>query len=73
MKELLPTDPATTSSITEGTVWWASNNAYSQVISNKAEYAGRVCQVGPNILPVCNSIHLYYKPAEPQSQTSGSA
>jgi hypothetical protein len=73
MKELLPTDPAVESSITEGTVRWAPNDAYSQAIGNKPEYAGRVCQVGPNVLPVRGTIHSYYKPVEPRSQTSGSA
>ena len=73
MKELIPTDPAAISSITEGTVRWAPNDAYSQAMGNKAEYAGRVRQVGPNVLPVRGSIHSYYKPAEPRSQTSGSA
>ena len=72
MKELIPTDSAATSSITEGTVRWAPHDAYSQAMGNKAEYAGRVRQVGPNILPVRGSIHSYYKPAEPRSQTSGS-
>jgi hypothetical protein len=73
MNELIPTDPAATSSITQGTVRWAPNDAYSQAIGNKAEYAGRVRQVGPNILLVRGSIHSYYKPAEPRSQTLGSA
>ena len=72
MKELLPTDPAATSSIIERIVRWAPNNLYSQVIDNKAEYAGRVRQVGPNILLVYGSIHSYYKPAKPRSQTLGS-
>ena len=73
MKELIPTDPAAISSIIEGTVRWAPNNAYSQAMGNKAEYTGQVRQVGPNVLPVCDSIHSYYKPIEPRSQTSGSA
>jgi hypothetical protein len=73
MHELLSIDPIATSSIIEGTVRWAPNDTYSQAIGNKAEYAGRVCQLGPNILPVCSSIHSYYKPAKPWSQTSGSA
>ena len=73
MKELIPTDLAATLSITKGTIRWASNNAYSQAMGNKAEYAGRVRQVGPNVLPVRGSIHSYYKPVEPRSQTSGSA
>jgi hypothetical protein len=73
MKELLPTDPAIESSITEGIVRWAPNDAYSQAIGNKPEYTGRVRQVGPNVLPVRGTIHSYYKPVEPRSQTSGSA
>ena len=73
MKELLPTDPTTTSSIAEGTVWWAPNDAYSQAIGNKPEHASQVRQVGPNILPVHGSIHSYYKPVQPRSQNPGSA
>jgi hypothetical protein len=46
MKELLSTDLAATSSITEGTVRWAPNDTYSQVLGNKPEYAVRVRQVG---------------------------
>ncbi|KAC1299283.1 hypothetical protein FH972_027141 [Carpinus fangiana] len=67
MKVLIPTDPAATSSMTEGTVRWVPNNAYSQAIGNKPEYAGQVRQVGPNILPICGSIHLYYRPVQPRS------
>ncbi|XP_059436912.1 uncharacterized protein LOC132170001 [Corylus avellana] len=64
MKELLPTDPALTSSVTEGTVRWTPNNAYAQAHGNKPKYAARVRQVGPNVLPVRSSIHSYYTPSQ---------
>ena len=52
MKELLPTDPAALVSMNGGTVRWASNDAYAQVLENKPKYTSRVRQVVPNILPV---------------------
>jgi hypothetical protein len=60
MLELIPNDPATSSSMTEGIVRWALNDAFVQELRNKLEYAGKVRQVGPNILPVRDSIHSYY-------------
>jgi hypothetical protein len=70
MTKLIPTDPAALSSVTQGTVRWASNDAYAQAHDNKPEYAGRVRQVGPNILPVRETIHSYYKPSQARSQSS---
>ncbi|XP_059441611.1 uncharacterized protein LOC132173941 isoform X2 [Corylus avellana] len=70
MEELIPTDPAASSSVTERTVRWASNNAYAQAIGNKPEYAGRVRQVGPNVLPVRGTIHSYYTPSQARSQNT---
>ena len=63
MLELIPNDLAASSSVTEETIRWASNDAYAQALGNKLEYAGRVRQVGPNILPVRGSIHSYYTPS----------
>ncbi|XP_059448234.1 uncharacterized protein LOC132179516 [Corylus avellana] len=68
MEELIPTDPAASSSMTEGTVRWAPNDAYAQAHGNKPEYAGRVRQVGPYILPVRGNIHSYYTPSQARSQ-----
>jgi hypothetical protein len=70
MKELIPTDHAASSSVTEGTVRWAPNDAYAQAHGNKPEYAGRVRQVGPNILPVRGSIHSYYTLSQARSQNT---
>ncbi|XP_059440780.1 uncharacterized protein LOC132173327 [Corylus avellana] len=67
MNELIPTDPAASSSITEGTVRWAPNDAFAQAMGNKPEYAGRVRMAGPNILPVRGTIHSYYTPSQARS------
>ncbi|XP_059442057.1 uncharacterized protein LOC132174413 [Corylus avellana] len=64
MKELIPTDPTASSSITEGTVRWAPNDAFDQAIGNKPEYASRVRMAGPNILPVRGTIRSYYTPSQ---------
>jgi hypothetical protein len=45
-----------------GTLRWAPNDAYAQAHDNKLEYAGRVCGVSKNILPVRGNIHSYYTP-----------
>ncbi|XP_062173324.1 uncharacterized protein LOC133878802 isoform X2 [Alnus glutinosa] len=70
MTELIPTDLAALSSVTQGTVRWAPNDAYAQAHDNKPEYAGRVRQVGPNVLPVRGTIHSYYIPSQARSQSS---
>jgi len=70
MEELLPTDPAALSSVTDGTVRWAPNYAYAQAYYNKPKYVGKVRQVGPNILPVQGSIHSYDTPSQAWSQNS---
>ncbi|XP_059434867.1 uncharacterized protein LOC132167849 [Corylus avellana] len=70
MKELIPTDPAASSSITEGTVKWAPNDAYAQAHGNKPEYAGRVRQLGSGILPVRGSIRSYYTPSQARSENT---
>ncbi|XP_059453484.1 uncharacterized protein LOC132184020 [Corylus avellana] len=67
MNELIPTDPAASSSITERTVRWAPNDAFAQAMGNKPEYAGRVRMAGPNILPVRGTIHSYYTPSQARS------
>ena len=67
MLELIPNDPVTSSSVTEGTIRWAPNDAFSQAFGNKPEYASRVRQVGPNILPVRGSIHTYYTLSQSRS------
>ncbi|XP_059430152.1 uncharacterized protein LOC132163797 [Corylus avellana] len=64
MKELIPTDPAASSNITDGTVRWAPNDAFDQAIGNKPEYAGRVRMAGPNILPMQGTIRSYYTPSQ---------
>jgi hypothetical protein len=38
------------------------------VNDNKPEYAGRVRQVKPNVLPVRGTIHSYHTPSEARSQ-----
>jgi hypothetical protein len=70
MLELIPNDPAASSSVTEGTVPWASNYAFSQALGNKLEYVGRVRQVRPNILPVWDNIHIYYTLSQFRSQNT---
>ncbi|XP_059429119.1 uncharacterized protein LOC132162898 [Corylus avellana] len=50
MNELIPTDPAASSSITEGTVRWAPNDAFAQAMGNKPEYAGRVMDIVERML-----------------------
>ena len=63
MKELLPNDSAATSSITDGTIWWAPGDAYALAIDNKLEYVGRVRGVGSGIQPVKGTTLKYYTPA----------
>ncbi|XP_059441984.1 uncharacterized protein LOC132174328 [Corylus avellana] len=70
MRELIPTNPAASSSVTEGTVKRAPNDAYAQAHGNKPEYAGRVRQAGSNILPVRGSICSYYTPSQARSENT---
>jgi hypothetical protein len=58
MTRLADFDPATLVSGPEGTIRWASNDAYAQAHGNKSEYAGRVCGVSKNILPVWGHIDV---------------
>jgi hypothetical protein len=71
MLELMSNDLAAISSVTEGTVRWCPGDAYSQALGNKAEYAGRVRQVGPGILPVRGSTQTYYTPSQSWTQNTG--
>jgi hypothetical protein len=71
MLELMPNDLAAVSSVTEGTVRWCPGDAYSQALGNKPEYAGRVRQVGPGILPVRGSTQTYYTPSQSRTQNTG--
>jgi hypothetical protein len=52
MKRLADSDPTALEEGPEGTIWWASNDAYAQAYGNKPKYAGRVHGVSKNILPV---------------------
>jgi hypothetical protein len=56
MLELMANDSVASLTVIEGTVRWCPNDAFSQALGNKHEYAGRVRQVGPDILPVWGSI-----------------
>ncbi|XP_062177030.1 uncharacterized protein LOC133881968 [Alnus glutinosa] len=40
LDELIPTDPAASTSVTHGMVRWTPNDAYAQVNGNKPEYTG---------------------------------
>jgi hypothetical protein len=71
MLELMPNDLAAVSSVTEGTVRWCPGDAYSQALRNKPEYAGRVRQVGPGLLPVRGSTRTYYTPSQSRTQNTG--
>jgi hypothetical protein len=62
--ELIPTDPAASSSVTQGMVLLTPNGAYAQAHSHKPEFVGRVRQVGPNVLHVRGTIHSYYTPSQ---------
>jgi hypothetical protein len=55
-------------SMTQGTVRWAPNDVYEQVLG-KPEYAGRVRQVGPNVLPVRGTTRSCYIPSQARSST----
>jgi len=66
--ELIPTDPAASSSVTQGMVLLTPNGAYAQAHSHKPEFVGRVRQVGPNVLHVRGTIHSYYTPSQARSQ-----
>jgi hypothetical protein len=70
MLELMPNDLAAVSSVTEGTVRWCPGDAYSQALENKPEYAGRVRQVGPGVLPVWGSTQTYYTPSQSRTQNT---
>jgi hypothetical protein len=63
MTQSIPNDPAATQSVTEGTVRWALNDAYEQALG-KLEYAGRVRQVGQNVLPVWGTSYSYRTPSQ---------
>ena len=51
MREMMPIDTTTTSSVTQGTIWWASDDMYARAMNSKPKYASRVRGVGPRILP----------------------
>jgi hypothetical protein len=73
MKELIPTDPAASLNMTKGTIRWAPNDMYAQVLENKPEYASSVRQVGPNVLPMWGNIHSYYTLSQARSQNSSNS
>lgn len=58
MTQNLSSDPAATQSVLEDTVRWAPNDAYEQALG-RLEYAGRVRQVGPNVIPVRGTCFTY--------------
>jgi hypothetical protein len=68
MKELIPTNPAASESVTEGMVHWLLRDAYSQAFGNMPEYAGRVREVGKNVGPVPGTTQTYYTPTLGRSQ-----
>lgn len=68
MERLAPTDPAASSSVTDGTVRWRPDDAYSQAFGNKPEYSGRVRGVGKNVRPVSRTTQKYYTPTQARSQ-----
>ena len=53
-----------------GTLRWTPDDAYTQAHGNKPKYAGRVCGVSKNILPVRGNIHSYYTPSQARSQNA---
>jgi hypothetical protein len=64
MERVAPTDLAALSSMTDGTVRWRPDDAYSQVFGNKPEYSGRVRGVGKNVRPVSGTTQKYYTPTQ---------
>jgi len=68
--ELKPNDPVALYGVTQGTVRWAPNDTYNQALDNKPEYAGRVRQVGPVILPIRGTTQSYYTPSQARSSRS---
>ena len=70
MKWLADSNPVELVEGLKGTVQWVSNDAYAQAHGNKPEYAGHVCGVSKNILPVRGNIHLYYTPSQAWSQNA---
>jgi hypothetical protein len=58
MTQGLSSDPAATQSVSGCTVRWAPNDVYEQAVG-RPEYAGRVCQVRPNVTPVRGTCFLY--------------
>jgi hypothetical protein len=70
MIRLADSDPAEQVEGPEGTVRWAPNDAYAQAHGNKPEYAGHVCGVSKNILPVRGHIHSYYTSSQSRSQNA---
>ena len=70
MERVAESDPAKSVDGPEGTVRWAPNDAYAQAHGNKSEYAGRVRDVGKNILLVWGNIHSYYPLSQARSQNA---
>jgi hypothetical protein len=64
MKQLADFDLAELVEGPKGTVWWAPNDAYAP------EYAGCVCGMSKNILPMRGNIHTYYTPSQVRSQNA---
>ena len=60
MKELLSNDSTTTSSITEGTIHQALDDAYALAMDKKLEYAGQVQGIGSGIQPVKGTTLKHY-------------
>jgi hypothetical protein len=71
MSELILIDPAESSSVTQRTIRWTHDDAYTQALGNKPKYACRVQQVGPNIWPMRGSMHSYHTTSQPRSQNQG--
>jgi hypothetical protein len=67
MERLEPTDPATSSSVTDETARWLPNDAYSQAFRNKLEYSDRVRGIGKNVRPISGTTQTYHTPTQAQS------
>jgi len=63
MEELLPSDLAASSRVTEGMVRWTPDDPYSYAFGNKPEYSGRLERLGRMLdlcqRPHCHIIHLH--------------
>jgi hypothetical protein len=68
MKTLQATDSAALVDGPRETIWWASNNTYTQSHGNKPKYARHVRGVSKNILPRRGNSRSYYTPSQARVQ-----